>query len=118
MIDYVEHRGYEARIAYEDGLYYAGCERESIIGSGRTAAEACESFCRAVDDFLSDWTEEEDTTAQTVPLEREAVREYLDSCIRYWRDYPSPHARYYIDAFQSVRTSLFGETLPKEADSE
>ena len=61
---------------------------------------------------------EDNTTAQTVPLEREAVREYLDSCIHYWRDDPSPHAQYYIDAFQSVRTSLFGETLPKEADSE
>ena len=59
MNDHVEHRGYEARIAYDDGTYYADCEREFIIGSGRTVAEARKSFCRAVDDFLSDWMEKE-----------------------------------------------------------
>ena len=80
--------------------------REDLIDDARAALAAVSA------------EKEDDTTAQTVPLEREAVREYLDSCIRYWRDYPSPHAQYYIDAFQSVRTSLFGETLPKEADSE
>ena len=43
------------------------------------------------------------------------IKEYLDLVIKRWRyerdvekcDY----AKYYIDAFQSVRVSIFGETL-------
>lgn len=45
------------------------------------------------------------------------VKKYLDGCIRYWRKWRdkggSKTASYYIDAFQSVRTSLFGELLAK-----
>lgn len=55
-----------------------------------------------------------------------AVLGYLDNAIKAWRTIrdddrpPATKARaesiemapYYIDAFQSVRTSLFGETLP------
>ena len=51
--------------------------------------------------------------------------EHIDSCIRYWRrrrnralllengqpDYEM--AVHYIDAYQSMRTSLFGELLPE-----
>ena len=50
------------------------------------------------------------------------VRLYLDRCINHWRDrYDEANeedneeyqkqADNYIDAFQSVRSSLFGETL-------
>lgn len=43
------------------------------------------------------------------------IKEYLDMCIRYWRDKRDkencPHAYYYIDAFQCVRVSVFGELL-------
>lgn len=62
----------------------------------------------------------------TVPFEPDAVRDYLDGAIRQWRttreraraagdDMDLPE--HYIDAFQSVRTSLFGETLPIEPPS-
>lgn len=63
----------------------------------------------------------------TIPLGEETIKEYLDGAIRKWRrkrDNPKiGNARLsrlipscYIDAFQSVRTSLFGETLPEEGD--
>ncbi len=52
-----------------------------------------------------------------VPLTREAIAEYLDGAIRYWRNlransddsYHALMACYYIDAFISVRVSLTGE---------
>ena len=48
------------------------------------------------------------------------LKQYLDSCIKYWRERkledlidPNPGTcACYIDAFQSVRTSVFGELLP------
>lgn len=57
-----------------------------------------------------------------VPFDRESVRRYLDDGIRHWRgiralpasDPLVDMAPYYVDAFQSVRISLFGEPLPEE----
>lgn len=49
---------------------------------------------------------------------------YLDGCIRTWRkkqtDGPKHIADmsvYYIDAFQSVRVSYFGELLPQDGEA-
>jgi hypothetical protein len=52
---------------------------------------------------------------------REQVREYLDAAIAAWRQTrdkthfgPRRHqAAHYVDAFQSVRASLLGGTLPE-----
>ena len=52
-----------------------------------------------------------------IQFEKTKVIEYLDACIRHWRrenELGNITARYYIDAFQSVRISLFGELLPPE----
>jgi hypothetical protein len=69
----------------------------------------------------------DDTVALTrVALTREAITEYLDGAIRFsrrCRDDPAARPEgtserdfvCYVDAFQSVRTSLFGETLPPGA---
>lgn len=51
-----------------------------------------------------------------VPLTRSAILDYLDAAIRSWRRERDGGERaelapYYIDAYQSVRSSLFGETL-------
>lgn len=50
----------------------------------------------------------------------EQVKEYLDKCIRFWRkkrdEENSEIAKYYIDAYQSVRISLFNELLPQMID--
>jgi len=55
-----------------------------------------------------------------VEFTEEAIKEYLDSCIKSWRDkrddvkFPEvtrEMAKHYIDAFQSVRISIFGELL-------
>lgn len=58
--------------------------------------------------------------ATTVDFTEEAVRAYLDEVIRYWRKIrDADHgcaAEIYIDAFQSVRISLFGEALEGEVD--
>lgn len=46
---------------------------------------------------------------------KESVLQYLDKCITFWRaqrdNNSCEYAKYYIDAFQSVRKSLFGELL-------
>ncbi len=48
-----------------------------------------------------------------VAFTEEAVKEYLDMCITRWRKNPQHEMRaYYVDAFQKVRVSLFGELLP------
>ncbi len=53
-------------------------------------------------------------------LTKQEVQEYLDKCIRKWRqerdsgksEQTRSVAIYYVDAFQSVRISLLGELLP------
>ena len=51
-----------------------------------------------------------------IPFDKDHLKDYLDRCIEYWRkqrdEEKNPTAQYYIDAFQSVRTTIFGETLP------
>jgi len=54
-----------------------------------------------------------------IPFEKDAVKEYLDKCIKHWRigkkitsdDEDKLVAACYVDAFQSVRISIFGELL-------
>ena len=51
---------------------------------------------------------------ECVPFTQEQVRQYLDECIMMWRKLRTmgeEKAPYYIDAYQSVRVSLFGELL-------
>lgn len=61
----------------------------------------------------------------TIPFTEKDVKEYLDNCIIKWRKRKRKHqnesyrtskelelmAADYIDAYQSVRMSLFGEVL-------
>lgn len=52
-----------------------------------------------------------------VEFNAEQVQQYLDDNIRHWRKKNKEgrrEAQYYIDAYQSVRMSLFGELLPPE----
>ena len=57
---------------------------------------------------------------ETIKFEKREIKKYLDKCIILWREKrdnaeDEEHrimAVYYIDAFQSVRTTIFGETLP------
>jgi hypothetical protein len=56
----------------------------------------------------------------TVPFTEKDIKSYLDECIVFWRDkrdnsVDTEHtmAVCYVDAFQSMRTSLFGELLPQ-----
>ena len=54
----------------------------------------------------------------TVPFTKADIKNYIDICIRFWRKKRDSEeekmAVYYIDAFQSVRSSLFGELLSTE----
>ena len=58
----------------------------------------------------------------TVKFTKDSIKEYLDSCISHWRarrdsmDKNSSIATYYIDAYQSVRMSIFGELKEAEPD--
>jgi hypothetical protein len=52
-----------------------------------------------------------------IRFEKKDVKEYLDRCIIHWRkkrDEGDAIAEYYVDAFQSIRMSLFGELLPEK----
>ena len=53
----------------------------------------------------------------TINFDEESIKKYLDNCIKFWRkerdEKNSEDAKYYIDAFQSVRISIFGELLKK-----
>ena len=52
---------------------------------------------------------------ETVEFDQKKIKEYLDTCITHWRNKKregTECAAYYIDAFQSVRVSLFGEMMP------
>lgn len=61
----------------------------------------------------------------TIPINSTSIKEYLDGTIRRWRknlkffknEEDKIMAKHYIDAFQSVRVSLFGETLPKGGET-
>lgn len=66
-------------------------------------------------------------TAPTVLIDGEHLRDYLDMAIREWRAKRDYHAadpatrelaRYYIDAFQSVRASVFGEPTAVSAPND
>lgn len=56
------------------------------------------------------------TPGNTVPFTEEGVKKYLDKVITYWRmcDATPEMRRDYIDAYQRVRVTLFGEELPPE----
>lgn len=50
---------------------------------------------------------------ETIPIEPEPIKEYLDESIQYWRNEENnPHSTGAIHALQSVRSSLFGEMNP------
>lgn len=55
----------------------------------------------------------------TIEFTPGAVQKYLDDAIRFWRnarDNGDDLAVYYIDVFQSVRSSLFGARLELEGE--
>ncbi len=57
-------------------------------------------------------------TPPTIDFTEDAVKEYLDECISRWRGCaPTEGRQFSIDAFQSVRVSIFGELLPMTKDS-
>lgn len=54
----------------------------------------------------------------TVKFTKKDVKEYLNNCINYWRKRRDNEAKWteehyiaksYVDAFQSIKISLFGE---------
>lgn len=64
------------------------------------------------------------TTPTTIPFEKDSVLKYIDKCIDYWRNQMSliqserdsdiftNQCACYVDAYQSMRTSLFGSLKP------
>lgn len=54
----------------------------------------------------------------TIPFDEEHIKAYLDRCIVYWRkkldEGDDKMAPCYIDAFQSVRMTLYDELLPND----
>lgn len=103
----------------EGGSWLALCGREILPTAPRASAlpmsePSCETCLRL-------YVDEMEQKSPVVPFERSAVAAYLDDSIRYWRSERlstkperATMAIYYVDAFQSVRVSLFGETLSEE----
>lgn len=61
----------------------------------------------------------EEEMSETIPFKKGEVKKYLDKCIRNWRKEHNEGNRialFYVDAFQSVRVSIFGEILSPEED--
>lgn len=64
----------------------------------------------------------------TVPFTEEAVKNFLDGVIAHWRakrtaalnvsdEATVAQAVCYVDAYQSIRMSLFGELLPDDVET-
>lgn len=76
------------------------------------------------EDFVK-WVDE-DWSKNRTRLSPHKIKDYLDGAIRSWRgkrdqaETTAEHheCRCYVDAFQSVRTSIFGSTLPEEVKTE
>lgn len=66
--------------------------------------------------FFSGW--EGDTFVQELVVNEVTVRQYLEDCIRLWRSSSEPYAKYYVDAFQSAYSAIFGGTYPAEQEEE
>ncbi|MHA1950298.1 MAG: hypothetical protein ACW99G_14740 [Candidatus Thorarchaeota archaeon] len=54
----------------------------------------------------------------TVEFTKEDVKEYIDNAIAYWRLSRESYGIYYVDAYQSLRMSLFGELLSDEGEED
>ncbi len=51
---------------------------------------------------------------KTIPFNKTDIKGYLDRCIIYWKtkqDFGDNDAKCYIDAFQCVKKTLFGDKL-------
>lgn len=66
--------------------------------------------------------------SETIKFEKGSIKSHLDSMIRFWRDVRDRAkaeqkfmkgftASCYIDAYQSMRKSIFNELLPEEEQS-
>jgi len=51
---------------------------------------------------------------QILMWEEDVVKEYIDDCIREHRLAKDPRSQYYLDAYQAMRMTLFGEYLPRD----
>ena len=51
---------------------------------------------------------------KTLEFDIESVKEHLDRTITFWRNSKESYSVYYVDAYQSLRMSLFGELLKGE----
>lgn len=81
---------------------------EIVTSQGMTKAQK-EQLDRKIQDMAE--------PVERIPFTPDDVKSYLDGAIRYWRSQRGGEgenksiAPYYVDAFQSVRTSIFGEML-------
>ena len=108
------------------GLYYCDCDDEKMNAKKerRILAEINESIKKLnttlVEAFLLDEDEPQEVLKKEIKLRQgytpEMILNYLDNNIRHWRRQRvdgESIAKYYIDAYQSVRISLFGKELKK-----
>lgn len=90
--------------------------RLEVMPEPRVEGEGVGASTRKGEEAEPSATTPGDSPSPTIPFTSAAVRDYLDGAIRQWREYHATGedqllAACYIDAFQSVRVSLFGELL-------
>jgi len=95
------------------------------------AVKKCETYDLTLVDGRVRWVKRMifsvEKARETVPFDKDEIMAadpsdrddvaYLDRCIVFWRNkrkQGDAMAEYYIDAYQSVRISIFGELLPAE----
>lgn len=61
---------------------------------------------------------EDKVESKVVEFTEDAIKKYLDGCISFWRKSKKAEALIYIDSYQSVRASLFGELKEPEREDE
>ena len=108
------------------GLYYCDCDDEKTNAKKerRILAEINESIKKLnttlVEAFLLDEDEPQEVQKEEIEFRQgytsEMTLNFLDNNIRHWRRRRiagDQNAKYYIDAYQSVRISLFSKELKR-----
>jgi len=83
-----------------------------------TTLRECSKHDVHYSDFLPCPFCQKEKLTYVLPFTEKDIKAYLDKVIRHWRMCDStPEMRaHYIDAYQSVRTSIFGDCLPVDPE--
>lgn len=110
--DFVDYKGDEKALHQIRKVVALGVRCLENHGCPRRVGVSEENKNVKIEDYID---EEVPDVDPAIPFTEEEVKKYLDNCIRFWRERRNAEkdklAGYYIDAYQSVRISIFGKLL-------